>query len=308
MAESGAGDGVWTVARLLAWTRGHLERQGVESPRLCAEILLAHAMQCDRIRLYTQHDLVPPETALARFRSAVKDAAAGTPIAYLTGEKEFFSVTFEVTPDVLIPRPETEVLVERTIDLARHGPAAPCSILDLGTGSGCIAISLAKHLRDASVCASDISAAALAVAQRNAARHGLTERITFGVGDLFAPWQGASSGGASRAFDIIVCNPPYIGTSQMESLPANVRDFEPSAALLGGPDGLEVIRRFITAAPGHLRPGGHVLLEVAYDQAVSVRALFNEAVWKEIRVFRDALQHERVVQACCGVAQQTQVA
>jgi release factor glutamine methyltransferase len=188
MVASNVESGPWTVSRLLAWTREYLARQRIESPRLCAELLLAHAMNCPRIRLYTQYDTVPAEDVLRRYREAVKAAAAGEPIAYLTGVKEFFSLEFEVTPAVLIPRPETEVLVERTVRLLRDSEPATLKILDLGTGSGCIAVALAKNLPRAALYASDVSPPAVEVAQRNAARHGVAQRIEFRVGDLFEPW------------------------------------------------------------------------------------------------------------------------
>lgn len=281
----------WTVARLLQWTRAYFERQGLESPRLCAEILLAHALGCERVELYTRYRMVPDKTALRSFREAVRQAAAGRPIAQLTGFKEFFSLRFEVTPDVLIPRPETEVLVERTIHLVR-GSAEPLErILDLGTGSGCIAVSLARYLPTVRLGASDISPAAVEVARRNADRHGVGARIEFRVGDLFAPWADGPP------FDVIVSNPPYVGESEAASLPRNVRDFEPPAALFAGADGLDVLRRLIAAAPAHLRAGGHLLVEVGYQQAAAVGALLDEAHWCDIVTYRDALGHERVVHA-----------
>lgn len=292
----------WTVARLLEWTRGYFEKHGVESPRLCAEILLAHAMGCERIELYTRHASVPGDEVLRTFRSVIKEAAAGRPIAYLTGTKEFFSVQFEVTPDVMIPRPETEVLVERAIRLVRRAEDRIGSILDVGTGSGCIAISLAKNLADVSICASDVSEAALAVAQRNAERHGLLGRIEFRAGDLFEPWK------PDGKFDMIVSNPPYVGRSEAASLPAGVREFEPHAALFAGEDGLDILRRLVAEAPQYLKPEGHLLIEVAYNQSAAVRGLLDESVWSDIVTYRDALQHERVVHARRLASEQTQVA
>ena len=281
----------WTVERLLTWTRGFFQQHEVDSPRLSAEILLAHAMGCARIELYTRYQTVPNESVLAGFRQAVKESAAGKPIAYLTMVKEFFSLEFEVTPDVLIPRPETEVLVERVIHLERHGVAEIKSILDIGTGSGCIAISLAKNMPVASLFASDISTAALEVAARNAERHQLSERITFATGDLFEPWE------SSRRFDVIVSNPPYVAQVEADDLPVNVRDYEPHAALFAGPDGLDILRRLIAEAPRHLSAGGHFLTEVAYNQADAVRQLLDETIWRDIVTYQDGLGHQRVVHA-----------
>jgi release factor glutamine methyltransferase len=291
--------GVWTVARLLKWTREYFTKHSLESPRLCAEILLAHAMGCQRIELYTRYESVPDPDVLQTFRTAIAQAATGQPIAYLTGTKEFFALPFEVTPDVMIPRPETEVLVERTIDLAKRGEPNVHAILDVGTGSGCIAISLAKNLPDASICGSDIDPAAIAVARRNAERLGVRERIEFRTGDLFEPWE------PNRRFDAIVGNPPYIAESEAASLPANVRDFEPHAALFAGSDGLDVLRRLIAEAPPHLRSGGHLLTEVAYDQSSAVRGLLDEAGWCDIVTYRDELGHERVVHARCRASAKT---
>lgn len=290
--------GPWTVVRLLDWTRGYLEKHGVESPRLCAEILLAHAIGCERIELYTRHEWVPTEEVLRTFRSAVKKAAAGRPIAHLTGMKEFFALQFEVTPDVLIPRPETEVLVERTIDLVRHGEGNIRSILDVGTGCGCIAIALARNLANITICASDISPAAPEVARSNAERHGVLDRIEFRVGDLFEPWK------PDCRFDVIVSNPPYVAESDAASLPANVRDFEPHLALFAGHDGLAILRRLIPEAPQHLEPGGHLLTEIAYNQSTGVRRLLDESVWGDIVTYRDALGYERIVHARRGASEQ----
>src|SRR5262245_28739855 len=165
----------WTVARLLAWTRDYFVQRSIESPRLCAEILLADALGCPRLELYTRHDALPDSGVLERFRDNVREAGRGKPIAYLIGYREFFSLRFAVTPDVLIPRPETEVLVERVISLLKPLERSGKSLLDVGTGSGCIAIALARNLGDLSIRASDVSAAALSVARQNAAALGVAD-------------------------------------------------------------------------------------------------------------------------------------
>lgn len=295
MQEAAPNAAPWTVSRLIDWTRRHFQQRGLDSPRLCAEILLAHAMQCSRIQLYAHHETVPDEAALSRFRESVRDAAAGRPVAYLTGMKEFFSLPFEVTPDVLIPRPETEILVERTIDWVRKSGRDGLSILDVGTGSGCIIVSLARHLPTARCFASDISEAALAVARRNAARHGVAERISFEAGDLFDAW--LPRGESFPRFDVIVSNPPYIAQSEAEDLPRNVRDFEPAAALFGGADGWAVIRRLVECAPRFLAPGGLFLMEIAYNQSDGVRKLMRDSEWGRVTLHRDMAGHLRVVQA-----------
>lgn len=281
----------WTVARLLAWTRDYFKQHGLESPRLCAELLLAHALGCERIELYTRYELAPKAETLAAFRETVVQAAGGRPIAYLTGCKDFFSLTFEVTPDVLIPRPETEVLVERTIRLVRDEALAQPRILDIGTGSGCIAIALAKNLPHARLLASDVSPAALAVARKNAQRHAVAERIELRAGDLFGPWPDA------EPFDVIVSNPPYVATDDANSLPRCVRDFEPHQALFAGSDGLAVVRRLVAEAPARLRPDGHLLFEMAWNQSAGARAILDESRWSAIVTYRDHQQYERVVHA-----------
>jgi len=284
----------------------------VEAARLCSEILLAHAMQCERLRLFTQYEQVPGPDVLAAFRESVRQAAAGRPVAYITGSKEFFSLRLEVTPDVLIPRPETEILVERVIHLVRRGNNPRPAILDLCTGSGCIAIALARHLPEAQLAASDVSPAALAVARRNAERHELDARIAWRCGDLLAPWGRAAaadeSAWAPPAFDIIVCNPPYIAESQAATLPVTVREHEPAAALFGGPDGLALVRRVLNEAPARLAPGGHLLCEIAWDQAAAVRELTGTGPWTDLITYRDGGGHERVVHVRRGAAEQTQVA
>lgn len=291
MSQEAANQGPWTVARLLAWTRAYFERNGLESARLCAEALLAHAMNCERIQLYTRFEAEPDPQTLAAFRDSVKQAAAGRPIAYLTGVKEFFSLPFNVTPDVLTPRPETEVLVERVIHLVRAQPGEIRRVLEIGVGSGCIVVSLARHLPGVALSASDISAPALEVARGNAARHGVESRIELREGDLFEPWMTAGP------FDLIVSNPPYIGLREASELSPGVRDHEPHLALFSGEDGLRMIQRLLDESPARLARQGHLLLEVAFNQAPAVRERMNQAGWRDIVTYRDDLGHERVAHA-----------
>ncbi len=290
MDASAADSAAWTVARLLSWTQDYFRQHRLESPRLCAELLLASALGCERIQLYTRFDQTPDRDGLTRFRDLVRRAAGGAPIAYLTGFKEFFALSFRVTADVLIPRPETEVLVERVIDLVRKD-ASLVRLLDLCTGSGCIAIALARNLPGAQLFASDISDAALRVARENAARLGVAEKLQFAQGDLFEPWRSAAE------FDLVTANAPYIASGEIATLPANVRDFEPRLALLAGDDGLALIRRIVAAAPERLRCGGWLFLEVAFDQAARVAELFERHRWETPLTFRDDLGHWRVVAA-----------
>ncbi|MCS6975681.1 MAG: peptide chain release factor N(5)-glutamine methyltransferase [Gemmatales bacterium] len=246
----------WTLGRLLTWTTNHFAKQGFEAPRLEAEVLLAHAQGCKRIELYTRFDEVAEESVRNRFRELVRQRLEGCPVAYLVGVKEFFSLEFEVSPAVLIPRPDTETLVLATLEAAAPG----CSLLEIGTGSGAVAIALAKHLPSAEVTATDRSAEALEVARRNAVRHGVASRVRFLQGDLFEPLD------ANARFDLIISNPPYIPTAEIETLAQTVRAFEPRIALDGGPDGLAVIQRLIAEAPPLLNPGGWLLLETSPNQ------------------------------------------
>lgn len=261
----------WTVARLLAWTRGHLEEKEVAEPRLSAELLLAHALDCRRIELYTHGEQIPSPDQLTTFRDLVRRSATHEPIAYLTGSKEFFSLAFEVTPDVLIPRPETETLVERVLAHCTERDRPDATLLDLGTGSGCVAVAILVNCPGVQMVASDISEAALAVARRNAETHGVLDRMRFvAAPGLDLPPEVVPAGG----FDVIVSNPPYVGEAEMATLPANVRDHEPRVALTEGADGLSVYRILAEAGPAALKPGGAVFVEIGCGMARAVCEVF----------------------------------
>ena len=245
---------VWTVGRLLTWTTDWLAGKGSDSPRLDAEVLLAHVRGCPRIALYTAFDDVVDEAGRTRFRGLVKRRGEGEPVAYLVGSREFFSLALAVSPAVLIPRPETEGLVVRAIDLCRllESPR----IADVGTGSGAIAVALAKHLPKAHLVATDISADALAVAQANVTRHAFDSRIELvGCDRLDSP-------SAAGPFDCIVSNPPYVRADEFAGLPRDVRDHEPKSALVAGPTGVEVVERLVEAAESRLAKGGWLLVEI----------------------------------------------
>src|SRR6185312_785568 len=237
---------VWTIGSLLTWTTDFFTKKGIDEPRLSAELLLAHALECSRMALYTQYERVPPEKQIAAFRALVKERANHVPVAYLVGKAWFFSLEFAVTRDVLIPRPDTETLVEFVIQHARQRPewSAPGmpAILDLCTGSGAITIALAKRLPTAVFTATDISPKALAVARGNAETHKVADRITFLEGDLFAP---LAKEPAPTLFHVIAANPPYIPSGEIANLPVTVRDHEPRLALVGGIDGLTFHRRIM---------------------------------------------------------------
>jgi release factor glutamine methyltransferase len=257
-------DDVWTVGRLLTWTTDWLGARGSDAPRLDAEVLLAHVRGCPRIALYTAFDTPVADAERARFRELVKRRGEGEPVAYLVGSREFFSLAFTVTKDVLIPRPETEGLVVRSLDLVKSA-AAP-RIADVGTGSGAIAVTLAKQLPRATLVATDIAPAALAVAQANAERHGVAERITFVECDLLADPQ------AAGPWDVIVSNPPYVRDDEYAALPRDVRDHEPKTALVAGPTGVEIVTRLAAEAAERLAPGGWLLVEIGPSTAAAAES------------------------------------
>lgn len=284
----------WTVGRLLGWTADYLRQQGAENPRLDAEVLLAHARRCERIELYAAFGEVVDEHERGLFRDLVKRRAAGTPVAYLVGRKEFYSLMFQVTPDVLIPRPETEFLVIAALDWlkARDPALPPARIVDVGTGSGCIAISIAKHAANCELTAIDVSPAALTVARSNAETHDVANRIQFQQGDLLSGLP------AQPAFDLIVSNPPYIGLCERPSLAPQVRDHEPSLALYGGDTGIELTQRLVQEASERLHPGGLLLLETSPQLMREVQQLFADAtVWQPPRTVKDLAGLARVCQA-----------
>ncbi len=282
----------WTVRRLLDWTTEHFRKSDPEQPRLRAEILLSEAMGCRRIELYTRFDEVPDAQTLARFREWVKRHARGEPVAYLVGFQEFYSQSFRVTPDVLIPRPETEHVAMRAIDLGRAMATDSIRICDVGTGSGCLAIVLAAQIKRSRVWATDISTAALDVARENVAAHQLTDRVTLCAGDLLEPVADL------EPFDLIVSNPPYIGTEEQGTLQETVRQYEPHTALFAGPSGTDVIQRLVDQAPGRLKPGGYLVFEISPLIEGACRQIIDDASELEwISTDRDFASHPRVITA-----------
>jgi len=281
----------WTVQAVLDWTTGHLADNGSESPRLDAEILLAQARDCRRIELYTQFDQALTDQQRSVMRDLVKRRAAREPVAYLVGFREFFGIDFALTSDTLIPRPDTETLIVELLDLARQLTAPP-AILDLGTGCGCIAITIATQLASAHVSAVDICPAALEVARSNAETHNVADRIAFSAGDLYGPIP------PDRKFQFIASNPPYVTTAELDQLAPDIRDHEPRTALDGGADGLDVIRRLVAEAPGHLAPGGSLLCEISPEQADGVGRLVTEQpAFRTPRTVTDLSGQARVIVA-----------
>jgi len=282
---------VWTVSRVLDWTVKHLKQNGSPSPRLDAEVLLAHARGCPRIKLYTDFDQPMTDAQRAIMRDLVKRRAQSEPVAYLIGEREFYSLTFQLTRDVLIPRPDTEVLVMELIERARNFPSP--KILDLGTGSGCIAVTAAVNLPQAAVTVVDVSPAALEVARSNAMRHKVDSRMEFLEGDLFGPLLDGSR------FDFIVSNPPYIPSGELAELQVDVRKHEPQLALDGGPDGLDIIRRIVADLPRFLTESGTFLVEIDPPQSAAVQTMLSETGhFEKISTVKDLAGEQRVVIAC----------
>jgi release factor glutamine methyltransferase len=288
----------WTIGRLLTWTTDYLKQHGADTPRLDAELLLAEAKGCPRIALYTAFADVAEESERTAFRELVRRRAEGTPVAYLLGRREFYSLSFRVTPDVLIPRPETEfvvvALLDRVKERAKDGGAGgeALAIADVGTGSGILAVCAAKYVPTARVTAIDISPAALDVARANAADHAVAGRIEFVEGDLL------ECVGDGATFDFIVSNPPYVSENEFAELAPDVREHEPKAALVAGERGTEAIERLVAQAAQRLRPGGWLLVEVSPMIEPAVRALIEAERRLELAAtVKDLAGLPRVVQA-----------
>jgi release factor glutamine methyltransferase len=275
----------WTVRRVLGWTAQHFEKLGLDSPRLTAELLLAHVLGTSRVRLYTDLDRPLEPAELAAYRALIARRAAGEPTQYLTGRREFYGRPFAVDPRVLIPRPETELLVEAVMQAVPKDHAL--RILDLCTGTGCVGITLALERPAARVVATEISPGAAEVARANATALGAADRFEVRVGDLFAPVEGEAP------FDVVVANPPYVPTAEMATLSAEVRK-EPAGALDGGDDGLDLIRRIVAGAPRCLVPGGLLALEIGDRQGPAVHSLLEGAGYGSVRIERDLARHDRL--------------
>ena len=311
----------WTIGKLIEWTRAFFEKKDIPQPRLEAEIHLAHVLGLERIALYLRYDQAVGEDVRAAFRDLVRRRAEREPTRYLTGACEFMSLAMKVTPACLIPRPETEQLAEEVLRLAgvrRRPPvalgpaaedygrvglgeesAAPASarapaVIDLCTGCGCIAVSLAVYLPESRIAATDISRGALDVASANAEAHGVADRITLLEGDLYEPLDAADAAPA----DFLVANPPYVAEAEWETLEPEIRDHEPRAALVAGPKGTEIIERILRGAPAYLRPGGRVLVEIGAEHgdaaarlAGAVRGL------ADVRILKDYAGLDRILLA-----------
>lgn len=289
----------WTIKRLLDWTVDYFKRADSSSTRLDAEVLLAEALECPRIALYTRFDEVPSDEELVKFRAWVKRRAAGEPVAYLVGSREFYSLSFNVDSNVLIPRPETEHVVMSALEIAKEIEDRPIRIIDVGTGSGCIAITLAHQLKhqfrveSVAIAAIDVSPAAIEVAKTNAEKHEVADSVRFFTGDLLDALPKGS-----RPVHLIVSNPPYIGESEINTLDENVKDHEPHVALFGGKLGTELIEKLIGQAKAMLLPGGALIFETSpinIDRCVELVRAHPEYV--DVAIEKDFSGLKRVVVA-----------
>jgi release factor glutamine methyltransferase len=284
----------WTIQKLLSWITDHLAARNVDSPRLSAELLLCRVLRLERIELYTHFNRIAQQTELDQLRELVKRCGDREPVAYLVGRCEFYSLPITVSKDCLIPRPETELLVERAIEFLR-GRQGVQYVCDLCTGSGCVAVAIAKNHAQAKIIATDICDSALSVAAENVAKHQLNDRVRLLCGDLFSP---VIEGLDETRFDLIVSNPPYVSSAEYEQLGSKVKDFEPKKALFAGQDGLDVYRRIADRIAEHLKDDGALILEIGYAQGKAVRELMEDTkIFSEIKIEKDINNNDRVVTA-----------
>ncbi len=284
----------WTIQKLLNWVTQYLTDKSIDSPRLSAELLLSHILGLKRIELYTQYNQPVAKQELEKLRELVKRAGGHEPIAYLVGKTEFYSMEIIVTPDCMIPRPETELLVQRAVEFlrTRNGIQFIC---DLCTGSGCIAVAIAKNYPNVRIIATDICDAALAVAVKNVEMHCLQDKIKLLSGDLFDPIIPQLDVGK---FDLIVCNPPYVSAAEYEKLDKNVRDYEPRLALYAGDDGMDIYRRIIEKVDQFLKPDAALMMEIGYAQGQTIKEMLEQTgIFAEIKIEKDSHNNDRIASA-----------
>jgi release factor glutamine methyltransferase len=281
----------WTVLKVLEWTTQRFEKAGFAVARLEAQVLLAHTLGCDRVALYTNFNKPLEDDELAGYRALIQRRLAGEPVAYLVGEQEFWSMPFRVDAQVLIPRRDTEAVIEAVLDHYIDARAAELAVLDVATGSGAIGVTLAKELPNSRVVMTDISREAIALARHNADHNQVGDRVDTRVGDLFA------CVAAEERFDVVVSNPPYVRSGELAGLSAEVRR-EPRLALDGGADGLDIMRRLIAAAPAHVLPGGLLVIEHGFDQAADISRLIDAtAAFEPATTRKDLAGQPRVTMA-----------
>lgn len=287
MSQAAVSDDVWSIKRVLSWAADDLRRRGNDSARLDVELLLGRVLGLDRIGLILQSERPLAASELSRFRELFKRRRAGEPVAYLLGEREFYGITLRVDARVLVPRPDSERLVEVALERTRARSMLGRA-LDLCTGSGCIAIAFARHRPTWNVTASDVSPDALAVASDNAHRTGAVRNVRLVLGSLFESVPG-------ERFDLITANPPYIPAGDIAGLPVDVRDFEPRLALDGGADGLDLVREIATSGSLHLTPGGLLAMEIGADQGPAAVQVLRERGYRDVELARDLGGRDRVV-------------
>lgn len=284
----------WTIQKLLGWITDYFGKNSIDSPRLSAEMLLSYVLGLQRIELYVHFDRVVAGDKLKVLHELVQRGGEHEPVAYLVGRTEFYSLEIKVNRDCLIPRPETELLAERAIEFLRKR-AGKQYVCDLCTGSGCIAVAIAKGVKDIGIIATDICDAALSMAAENVAHHQLGETIKLLCGDLFKP---IIEGLDETRFDLIVSNPPYISTREYETLDKNVKEYEPKKALHAGGEGLDVYRRIVEQADSHLKDDGALMLEIGYGQGQTIKGLLQDVgCFSEITIEKDFQNNDRVVTA-----------
>ncbi len=279
----------WTIREVLNWTRGFFEDAGIVQPRLEAEILLAHALDVDRLHLYLAPDKPLTSDERTRYRTVVKERRSGVPLQHVIGEVSFYGLRFHVDGDALIPRGETEEMLDQVMKRAPRDREIRC--LDLGTGTGVLAVCFARYLPLATVTAVDVSPAALKVAQQNATLNEVSDRIEFLESDWYEKVEGR--------YDFIASNPPYIATSDLDGLASEVRDYEPTIALDGGEDGLEQIRRIASPILSYLQPGGVVLMEIGHQQGAQGVEIFTSSGLVDVGIERDMAGKDRYLVGRC---------
>ncbi len=303
----------WTIQKLLNWIAGYLTSKGIDSPRFSAELLLSDVLAMKRIELYTHFNKPVAKDKLDRLHDLVKRAGQHEPIAYLIGKTEFYSLELDITPACMIPRPETELLVQKAIEFLRTRPVRNSTmrkitqkegisngarigsqlVCDLCTGCGCIAVAIAKNFPDAQIFATDISDAALDVAAENLEKYQLQEQVTLLRGDLFDAFVPQLD--VSR-FDLIVCNPPYVSSAEFEALDKNVKDYEPRSALLAGDNGLDIYRRIVEKVDQFLKPDAALMLEIGYAQGLAVKELLEQSgAFADVKIEKDVRDNDRIM-------------
>lgn len=278
---------IWTIGKILKWTEEYFAKAGLDTPRLDAEVLLCHVLHKERIHLYVHFDQPLSKEELAQFKAYIKERVQHKPVAYIVGYKDFMGLEFKVTADTLIPRPDTEILVEAVISRLKTGDDTGI-IADIGTGTGAICLSLLNYLTSLRAVTVDISTKALAVAKENAQRLGLADRIEFYQGDLLEPIKDGQ-------FTAIVSNPPYIPEGDIAALAADVKDYEPISALVAGPDGLDCYRRLVAEAGALLRAGGFLAMEIGINQREPLEQLAQGMGWGKVEVIKDLAGIDRVL-------------